>query len=154
MFNLIFSWGSHDKCHHSFVSSFTGVDLITACDIRLCTQDAWFQVKVWAFLFDCCDFNWPLFNHPFCKALCSPNLNPFYLFNSIFRITLICIDSNLNAWIDHPFLLRRLTLVWQLMSGLCSVSPEWLEVEGTCLKRVIEPVAVHWVYTIDRNILF
>ncbi|XP_053540384.1 delta(3,5)-Delta(2,4)-dienoyl-CoA isomerase, mitochondrial-like [Ictalurus punctatus] len=22
-----------------------GVDLITACDIRLCTQDAWFQVK-------------------------------------------------------------------------------------------------------------
>lgn len=23
-----------------------GVDLITACDIRLCTQDAWFQVKV------------------------------------------------------------------------------------------------------------
>ncbi|XP_051521660.1 delta(3,5)-Delta(2,4)-dienoyl-CoA isomerase, mitochondrial-like isoform X2 [Myxocyprinus asiaticus] len=23
----------------------TGVDLITACDIRLCTQDAWFQVK-------------------------------------------------------------------------------------------------------------
>lgn len=24
----------------------TGVDLITACDIRLCTEDAWFQVKV------------------------------------------------------------------------------------------------------------
>lgn len=23
-----------------------GIDLITACDIRLCTQDAWFQVKV------------------------------------------------------------------------------------------------------------
>ncbi|XP_053475754.1 delta(3,5)-Delta(2,4)-dienoyl-CoA isomerase, mitochondrial-like [Ictalurus furcatus] len=22
-----------------------GVDLITVCDIRLCTQDAWFQVK-------------------------------------------------------------------------------------------------------------
>lgn len=26
--------------------SMAGVDLITACDIRLCTQDAWFQVKV------------------------------------------------------------------------------------------------------------
>uniref|UniRef100_A0A9R1SPH7 Enoyl CoA hydratase 1, peroxisomal n=2 Tax=Cyprinus carpio TaxID=7962 RepID=A0A9R1SPH7_CYPCA len=26
-----------DTCYHSFVSSFTGVDLITACDIRLCT---------------------------------------------------------------------------------------------------------------------
>ncbi len=25
---------------------FSGVDLITACDVRLCTQDAWFQVKV------------------------------------------------------------------------------------------------------------
>ena len=23
-----------------------GVDMITACDIRLCSQDAWFQVKV------------------------------------------------------------------------------------------------------------
>lgn len=47
------------KCYHSIVSSFTGVDLITACDIRLCTQDAWFQVKVWIFLLDRrCDFNW------------------------------------------------------------------------------------------------
>lgn len=24
----------------------TGVDLISACDIRYCAQDAWFQVKV------------------------------------------------------------------------------------------------------------
>ena len=23
-----------------------GIDLITACDIRLCTSDAWFQIKV------------------------------------------------------------------------------------------------------------
>lgn len=32
------------------ISSLAGVDLITACDIRLCTQDAWFQVKVWGTL--------------------------------------------------------------------------------------------------------
>lgn len=35
-----------NTCDFSFVSVRTGVDLITACDIRLCTQDAWFQVKV------------------------------------------------------------------------------------------------------------
>lgn len=90
------------------LSSFTGVDLVTACDIRLCTQDAWFQVKVWTFLLHChCDFN------------------EHFNFKCHFRINL-----GLNFC---PFLFRRLTLVWQLMSGLCNVYPEWLEVEGTCL---------------------
>lgn len=32
---------------YMYLMSFSaGVDLITACDIRLCSQDAWFQVKV------------------------------------------------------------------------------------------------------------
>lgn len=36
----------HGACAAACSCSAAGVDLITACDIRLCTQDAWFQVKV------------------------------------------------------------------------------------------------------------
>lgn len=46
MNKLLFHCSLYVKVKTPFVYVLPGVDLITACDIRLCTQDAWFQVKV------------------------------------------------------------------------------------------------------------
>ena len=59
------SFTAIEKCHQPVIAAVHsaciggGIDLISACDIRLCTKDSWFTIKVRkSHLFTCIFTSW------------------------------------------------------------------------------------------------